>query len=113
MSGDPEPRAPAGWYADPRGSRALRYWDGSRWVEGRAFARSRKSPSMAVLLTLLWIGAGHLYADGARMKPARLMLVNPAIMILGLIVFPYGFALWPPAFAWAAFDARREVLNIR
>jgi hypothetical protein len=110
---DSASRPPAGWYADPRGSGTLRYWDGEQWTEARTFARTRKSVTMAVLLTLLWIGTGHLYVNPERMKPLRLMFVNPAILIAGLVVFPYGFALWPPAFACGDWDVRREVLNIR
>jgi hypothetical protein len=94
MSGDSESRPPAGWY-------------------------SAKSGLLAVLLTVMWIGAGHLYAGAGGMKPVRLMMVYPAIFIFGLIVFPYGFALLPLAVVWASVDAVGDVkawnadLNIR
>lgn len=32
----PQPATPAGWYADPRSQRMLRYWDGSEWTDQTA-----------------------------------------------------------------------------
>lgn len=33
VSDSPPPAPPAGWYADPAGGSAQRYWDGQRWTE--------------------------------------------------------------------------------
>lgn len=56
--------------------------------------RAPKSPGVAVLLTLLWIGAGHLYLD----RVGTGLVLMGAHFFLGLLLFlvfaPLGFVLW-------------------
>ena len=67
----------ADWYPDPSGGGGHRYWDGTAWTDhvqsptaptGPQQAVSRhqnaspKSPILAIVLSVLWLGAGHFYA---------------------------------------------------
>ncbi len=57
-------------------------------------ARAPKSAGIAILLTLLWIGAGHLYLD----RVGTGLVLMGAHFFLGfflfLLFFPLGFVLW-------------------
>ena len=71
---------PAGWYADPNGAHALRYWDGRSWTEAVAPANSEapattglttnRQPKLATPTFAGWYpderSGGTAYWDGSR-----------------------------------------------
>jgi uncharacterized Tic20 family protein len=59
-SGAPPP-AP-GWYPDPAGSAAHRYWDGSRWTDALSSAIPPAGPTVARDDTRTWAVVAHLSA---------------------------------------------------
>jgi uncharacterized Tic20 family protein len=59
-SGAPPPRP--GWYPDPGGSPAHRYWDGTRWTDALSSAIPPASPSNARDDSRSWALAAHLSA---------------------------------------------------
>lgn len=71
VSSSPAPSAPAGWFPDPQGEAALRYWDGNAWtahthgapVSGSA-AGPVKTPPPAKLGALGWIGIAAVVLVG-------------------------------------------------
>src|SRR4051794_28151147 len=90
--GEAPPRAD--WYPDPNGGGGQRYWDGTRWTDHvRAPAPvysgapiqqnvSAKSPILAVVLSILWLGAGHFYAGRTDALPIVFAVVNGFLWVL-------------------------------
>lgn len=54
---DPTMTAPAGWYPDPHGARALRWWDGVNWTDHVAATgpAARRSVPADVSVDTVWI----------------------------------------------------------
>jgi TM2 domain-containing membrane protein YozV len=58
-----------------------------------AAMRAPKSAGVAVLLTILWIGAGHLYLD----RLGTGLVLMGAHLVVGfflLFLFPFSFVIW-------------------
>lgn len=97
---------PAGWYADPLVPGGQRYWDGGQWSPGTApqpstqpvaylAAPQPKSATVAILLTIFWPGAGHLYI-GLNSKGVPYVVANAIGFVLGLtvILIPITILIW-------------------
>lgn len=135
--GSSSPRAD--WYPDPGGSDAERYWDGARWTDqtrpaGGAQAApffgaestppyqpapapsyqpahvSAKSPVLAIVLTVLWLGAGHFYAGRSDATPIILLIANFVLWALFLFCL-VGILGWIPLVIWASIDARSAAID--
>lgn len=96
---------PAGWYRDPEGL-GQRWWDGAAWGPRAPqpnaaaavppimqFPVQEKSGGIAVLLTVLWPGVGHLYL-GLTQKAIPYVVANAIGLVLGLIFFPICVVIW-------------------
>ncbi len=59
---EPPPAAAAGWYPDPAGGAAMRYWDGTRWTDATSSAVPPASPHNARDDSRSWALAAHLSA---------------------------------------------------
>jgi Protein of unknown function (DUF2510) len=98
-----------GWYPDPEG-RGQRWWDGQAWgprapqssasvpsfPPAATFPPQEKSSGVAVLLTVLWPGAGHLYL-GLTQKAIPYFVANAIALALGLLLFillPITILVW-------------------
>ncbi len=90
--------------------------DTGRWPTARRRANGHpprgvtaKSPGVAVLLTFLWLGAGHLYANRTGIGVC-LLLFEFFVLVPLLFVFGVGILLWlvtaPIAMITAASAAR-------
>jgi TM2 domain-containing membrane protein YozV len=70
-----------------------------------------KTPGIAVLLSFLWLGAGHLYAGKSGIGLA-LLATNFVLLLLALIPF-VGWVLaplgWIPLFIFAAISSSSAV----
>ncbi len=89
----PSDYRPAGWYVDPHGRGGLRWWDGIRWTEDMADARSAGPVPLAPP------GAGRLgdLSDGrlaARATSSRLARVMVGV---GVFVAITALAIWTGA----------------
>ncbi len=83
----------------------MRYWDGLGWTEhtaplpstnyatARTYATSEKSSGLAVLFTVLWPGAGHLYL-GLTSKGTPHVVANAIGLVLALALLPITFLIW-------------------
>jgi len=128
---DSQPNVPAGWYPDPGGSGQQRYWDGNAWTEhfhaaagatpppavvpGQPVAvvayREPKSTGLAIFLSILFPGAGHLYA-GVKTDFGTVFLVITIVNIvltltLGIITlfgWCFGVLIWGGMAIWASID---------
>lgn len=106
----PAPAGPAaGWYADPLGAGGQRYWDGRQWQAAvmpsglptpsqsgmYAGAPQPKSSTIAIVLTIVWPGAGHLYL-GLTKKGVPYVVANAIGVVIGLtvILFPVTILIW-------------------
>ncbi len=125
---DSSPRAD--WYPDPGGSGGERYWDGAQWTEqtrpaGEFTAQappppppyapqpayqpvyvSPKSPALAVVLTIAWLGAGHFYAGRTDTMPIVMACVNAVLWFLTFSCL-IGILGWIPAVIWMSIDAHK------
>lgn len=108
----PPPLPAPGWYPDPSGV-GQRWWDGQAWgptsppplpvVQSPSIARTpvvipvgEKSSGLALLLTILWPGAGSLYL-GLTKKGTPYVVANAIGLVLGLftlIFLPVTFIIW-------------------
>lgn len=71
---------------------------------------SAKSPALAIVLTFLWLGAGHFYAGRSDTTAILLAVGNAVLWLLFLMCF-IGILGWIPLVIWAAVDARRSALD--
>ncbi|HEV7808878.1 MAG TPA: DUF4870 domain-containing protein [Solirubrobacteraceae bacterium] len=62
MASSGPPPARPGWYPDPGGSAAHRYWDGTRWTDALSSAIPPASPSNARDDSRTWAVVAHLSA---------------------------------------------------
>ena len=97
-----------GWYPDPQGP-GQRYWDGQAWCPrtpqpsayapafqpAATFPQQEKSSGVAVLLTVLWPGAGHLYL-GLTQKAIPYFVANAmgVVFALSIYLFPIAMLIW-------------------
>jgi TM2 domain-containing membrane protein YozV len=69
-----------------------------------------KSPAIAVLLTILWLGAGHFYAG--RSDTTAIVLAVANFVLWGLFLFCLvGILGWLPLVIWASIDAAKSATN--
>ncbi|MDA0179302.1 DUF2510 domain-containing protein [Solirubrobacter phytolaccae] len=68
---------------------------------------SAKSPAVAVLLTILWLGVGHFYA-GRNDTTAILLAVGNAVLWFLTFACLIGILGWIPLVIWASIDAARS-----
>ncbi len=109
------PDIPPGWYPDPRGFPAHRWWDGWAWTEHVAPLPAPpvvlvpgKSVGVSLVLTFFFGPLGMLYST---VTGALIMLA--VLFIGGFLVFGlFWFLLWPLAWAgsmvWGALAASRS-----
>ena len=107
----------ADWYPDPSGSGGQRYWDGTMWTDHvRPPARqapvyaSPKSPILAVVLSVLWLGGGHFYAGRNDALPIVLACVNGFLWFLTFSCL-VGIIPWIPLVIFTAIDARKAAIE--
>ncbi len=97
-----------GWYPDPQGP-GQRYWSGQAWgpraPQPSAYAPPfppaatlpplEKSSGLALLLTVLWPGAGHLYL-GLTQKAMPYFVANAigVVFVLSIYLSPIGILIW-------------------
>jgi hypothetical protein len=90
-----------GWYFDPQ-SRGQRWWDGAAWGPFAPAPQpiaplppQEKSSGVAVLLTVLWPGAGHLYL-GLTQKSIPYVVANAVGLFFAVWVYtlPISFVIW-------------------
>ena len=115
----------ADWYPDPSGSGNQRYWNGNTWTDhvrplatATAFPQqptihqhvSPKSPILAIVLSVLWLGAGHFYAGRTDALPIIFAVGNLFLWIVTLMCL-IGVIPWVPLVIFAAIDARRSAID--
>jgi hypothetical protein len=95
----------AGWWPDPGGQPGQRYHDGQRWTEHFApspphqqiapLPRQEKSSGIALLLTILWPGGGHVYL-GLTQKSIPYVVANAFGFFLAwwIITLPISLLIW-------------------
>ncbi len=97
-----------GWYPDPERP-GQRWWDGQAWgprtpqpsafvpsfSPAATFPPQEKSSGIAVLLTVLWPGAGHLYL-GLTQKAMPYFVANAigVVFALSIYLFPIAILIW-------------------
>lgn len=97
--------ASPGWYADPEAP-GQRWWDGQHWGarapgapapvgQTRVLPPSEKSSGVAILLTFLWPGAGHIYL-GLNNKGMPYVIANAVGLVCGLT----GILIFVTAIIW-------------
>jgi hypothetical protein len=115
--GEAPPRAD--WYPDPSGSGGQRYWDGNAWTDhvrppgyqAPVYQHaSPKSPILAVVLSVLWLGGGHFYAGRSDALPIVLACVNGFLWFLTFSCL-VGIVPWIPLVIFTAIDARKAALE--
>lgn len=104
---EPPPSIPAGWYPNPSAP-GYRWWDGSQWSPQTALPTSStapgpaaylpinlKSSGLAVVLTILWPGVGHLYL-GLSHRGTPHVVANAIGLVLAftLILLPVSLVIW-------------------
>ena len=116
----------ADWYTDPGGSGGERFWDGSQWTDRTRPAGgytappapqyapqapyqpayvSPKSPAIAILLTVAWLGVGHFYAGRSDALPIVMAVLN--IVFWSLTFLLVGILFWIPAVIFMCIDANK------
>ena len=113
----------ADWYPDPSGNGGQRYWDGNAWTDhvrppiAPAWQQqpvyqhaSPKSPILAIVLSVLWLGSGHFYAGRTDTLPIVLACVNAALWFLTFSCL-IGIIPWIPLVIFAAIDARKAAID--
>jgi len=108
------PPVPAGWYPDPHGAPAQRWWDGTRWSAQTApqpgyppygsttvvTVAAPKSVGVAFLLTFFFGPLGMFYSTVS----GALMMLGIAIfggLVVGIITLGLAWLVWGPAI-WVA-----------
>jgi hypothetical protein len=79
----PPTTAPPGWYPDPSGAHAVRWWDGTAWTDHAASPPSSPSPASPS-------------APIAEVRPAWRWILYVAAVILGgsVLLMILGMVLW-------------------
>ncbi len=120
--GDTPAQAAADWYPDPNGTGGQRYWDGNQWTDhvrppapiptygAPAYHGSAKSPILAIVLSVLWLGAGHFYAGRSDALPIVFACVNGLLWFLTFACL-IGIIPWIPMVIFAAIDARKSAIE--
>ncbi|MFA7266255.1 MAG: DUF2510 domain-containing protein [Candidatus Nanopelagicales bacterium] len=104
LGGAPPAQATPGWYSDPWAPNTQRYWDGNSWTSHNALQPvvayvapvQQKSVGIAILLTFLFPGLGHIYI-GMNEKGMPFFIPNAVAFVLVLVVWialPLIFVLW-------------------
>jgi Protein of unknown function (DUF2510) len=123
-TGDTPAQATPDWYPDPSGTGGERWWDGNQWTDhvrppapipaygaaAPAYHGSAKSPILAIVLSVLWLGAGHFYAGRSDALQIVFACVNLVLWILTLTCF-IGIIPWIPMVIYAAIDARKSAIE--
>ena len=133
-NGGEQPKAD--WYPDPSGSGGQRYWDGGAWTDHvRPLATtpqwqdqpaahgyqqqqqpaiyqhaSPKSPGLAIVLSILWLGTGHFYAGRSDTLPIVFAVLNFFLWVFTLFCL-IGILAWIPLAIFAAVDARKAAIE--
>jgi hypothetical protein len=121
-TGSSSPRAD--WYPDPSGNGGQRYWDGNAWTDhvrapaAQAWQQqpavnpyaSAKSPLLAIVLSVLWLGAGHFYAGRTDSLPIVLAVLNGFLWLVTAFCL-IGVIPWIPLVIFAAIDARKAAIE--
>jgi hypothetical protein len=118
-TGGAPPRAD--WYPDPNGTGGQRYWDGTQWTEHTRVPApvyggppvtqaSAKSPILAVVLSVLWLGAGHFDAGRTDALPIVFAVVNGFLWLLTFMCL-VGVIPWVPMVIFACIDARKSAIE--
>jgi hypothetical protein len=90
-----------GWYPDPYNPYVQRYWDGRAWTaQSPLHPSSRlntgKSSAIAILLTILFPGLGHIYI-GMSQKGMPYFVPNVIAFVVVLVLwiaFPIALLIW-------------------
>jgi hypothetical protein len=82
--------APPGWYDDPTGSGAQRWWDGQRWTDHRRGAQApAQHPGAAPYPQPVW--PGYHAAPPPRRRTSRALWITPlavgAVLLVGYALF--------------------------
>jgi TM2 domain-containing membrane protein YozV len=119
VTASPPPQPPPGWYPDPDGAPAQRYFDGTKWTDQlaplstptAAYPSTRDAlpaPKSAVAAGLLQLffgtfGAGRFYIGTTGIATAQLML-GLAGLFFTLFCF-VGVLILIPLWIWNLIDA--------
>jgi len=71
---------------------------------------SPKSPALAVVLSIVWLGAGHFYAGRSDTTAILLAVGNAVLWLLFLLCF-VGILGWIPLVIFASIDARKAAID--
>lgn len=90
-----------GWYPDPYNPYVQRYWDGSAWtaqspMQPSSRVSAGKSSGIAILLTILFPGLGHIYI-GMSQKGMPYFVPNIVAFVVVLVLwiaFPIALLIW-------------------
>ncbi len=97
----PRQAAGPGWYPDPYNAYVQRYWDGQAWTAQSPLrpyvaATPQKSVGIAILLTFIFPGLGHVYI-GMNEKGMPYLIANIVAFVISLLFFiflPLALILW-------------------
>jgi len=103
-----------GWYPDPAGGAAPRYWDGVQWSDqtqgppGFAAAQpapmmvAPKNPAISLLISFFLPGVGSLINGDTN---TGVIILIGAVVSLVLMCIVIGFLTYPVFWIWGMIDA--------